>query len=1204
MVGGSSRGRKSRAPKKPGSRGRGRPSAAKDGRSKPPSIAECFLFRCTEVLDRLKKKDHYNIFLKPVNVAGYRDVIKNPMDFSTMGKKLQDQQYKSLGEFRRDLDLIWSNCLCFNGAEPNNVFSKKAIELRKVTEKLIASTRSSLEKDKEELYRWKERHRRQREQSAGLVPGAIVGMPNSVQPGLNLSLALSGAQGSNLPTLDSPVPGLSPGNALQDNRITPEAAFEYALKQLLRVQYGSNTGLYEKDRQETLPQHYIAPDGSAVQIPSVRYNPSHSHWEDLDVPRRIPKRKLDMPDAIFHKLGPRRRQNSCHPGITTSFVKVKDFVESVRCFVGNAGEIPNKIVDEFLAPELAVRDKQRNVKRRKLEAAQTQPSSQSLPSKTYSNSNTLTSGDAADQAAKSASDNVQKPAPADALMGSCKVSIFPRMVRKIAELDGEEGLAHLIGSTLTEEVKNVPISVVDFAMPFGVSLSALTEILHLAMDPRLGLNPDHVRALDEVRRSTAEIAVKISPQIRAAHGGASVLSSQEIHETQMNFSRQAEALSKAISLQQSKLNAQRRHEVQVLAESMRKRSQASIQGALSAAGDQLPPIISASAQSMLPEEHRNPLIERRLQEQNAKSIARTRNSVNAFQARNAAPPGSNSTAAAIANVLGHTTPIPAPAASAPSMQNAFMKITSGQMPPMHNSMHMGNITGNTGNPRNASASNLGTTGSRNALGFNENGRGLAPNPFFGVGEQHTKNAVPSSSQGLNSTIGLTPDAAPRTAGSNVMCHNCGVACSQAWRLGGPSGKEQLCDACGLHWDRNKIHRVHTSQPGRRGIPNRVAETVAATSAVPAGPATTSDPAPAQNRRQPQPRQPGTGRFAFSQNGTTRPSATPAMHASLMNPMKSNAPVAPSQTGGMSRGIPEHLRGLQVPLSGMMNSMPGNQHVASQIGKEIDSFSLPGLLGEDGMQRRNHGSQANNVQKFSQMNPTGPGVASSQSVPNSLGGPSVLPSSTLRRLSGQPTLTSNSQPMHLGNTPFNQNGRLRVNASTLNPNFGNLSQQISSASGQARSFNPSQSQPHDAAASNPLAGLPPFMTDNGSGLSLPPNTAGMSSMGPGVGSVGRALQGHALRPPPRDNLDSGFFSSNDQHQNPNSAPTLAADNGMAPLVPLSFDPPPSGNNGHMNREENGERKHGAEHVNTAPQIDNLFLDGASFEDGNAPPDFGF
>ncbi|KAG6888372.1 hypothetical protein C0995_008808 [Termitomyces sp. Mi166 len=59
-------------------------------------------------------------FLKPVSKAeapDYYEVIGNPMDFSTMLKKVKARQYKSKREFKDDLDLIWSNCLTYNAAE-------------------------------------------------------------------------------------------------------------------------------------------------------------------------------------------------------------------------------------------------------------------------------------------------------------------------------------------------------------------------------------------------------------------------------------------------------------------------------------------------------------------------------------------------------------------------------------------------------------------------------------------------------------------------------------------------------------------------------------------------------------------------------------------------------------------------------------------------------------------------------------------------------------------------------------------------------------------------------------------------------------------------------------------------------------------------------------------------------------------------------
>ncbi|RXW25716.1 hypothetical protein EST38_g158 [Candolleomyces aberdarensis] len=59
-------------------------------------------------------------FLKPVSkaeVPDYYDIITNPMDFSTMAKKLKNKQYKSKREFKDDLDLIWSNCYKYNAED-------------------------------------------------------------------------------------------------------------------------------------------------------------------------------------------------------------------------------------------------------------------------------------------------------------------------------------------------------------------------------------------------------------------------------------------------------------------------------------------------------------------------------------------------------------------------------------------------------------------------------------------------------------------------------------------------------------------------------------------------------------------------------------------------------------------------------------------------------------------------------------------------------------------------------------------------------------------------------------------------------------------------------------------------------------------------------------------------------------------------------
>uniref|UniRef100_A0A1A7Y2P9 Bromodomain containing 1 n=1 Tax=Iconisemion striatum TaxID=60296 RepID=A0A1A7Y2P9_9TELE len=72
------------------------------------------------VLKQLQAKDQYNIFAQPVSikeVSDYLDHIKNPMDFSTMRKQIDDHCYGSIDEFEADFNLIISNCMTYNAKD-------------------------------------------------------------------------------------------------------------------------------------------------------------------------------------------------------------------------------------------------------------------------------------------------------------------------------------------------------------------------------------------------------------------------------------------------------------------------------------------------------------------------------------------------------------------------------------------------------------------------------------------------------------------------------------------------------------------------------------------------------------------------------------------------------------------------------------------------------------------------------------------------------------------------------------------------------------------------------------------------------------------------------------------------------------------------------------------------------------------------------
>lgn len=69
------------------------------------------------LLHDLRAQSHSQAFLTRVNkrdAPDYYDVIKNPMDLGLMLKNVKSGKYRSKEAFRKDLDLIWDNCLLYN----------------------------------------------------------------------------------------------------------------------------------------------------------------------------------------------------------------------------------------------------------------------------------------------------------------------------------------------------------------------------------------------------------------------------------------------------------------------------------------------------------------------------------------------------------------------------------------------------------------------------------------------------------------------------------------------------------------------------------------------------------------------------------------------------------------------------------------------------------------------------------------------------------------------------------------------------------------------------------------------------------------------------------------------------------------------------------------------------------------------------------
>ncbi len=105
----------------------------------PPLVKEQLKF-CAHVLRSLKRHKDATPFLQPVDpvalaIPDYFDVIKHPMDFSTIQQKLNQHSYLSVETFQDDVKLVFSNCATYN--KPETIVHGMGKNLEKVFENLM-----------------------------------------------------------------------------------------------------------------------------------------------------------------------------------------------------------------------------------------------------------------------------------------------------------------------------------------------------------------------------------------------------------------------------------------------------------------------------------------------------------------------------------------------------------------------------------------------------------------------------------------------------------------------------------------------------------------------------------------------------------------------------------------------------------------------------------------------------------------------------------------------------------------------------------------------------------------------------------------------------------------------------------------------------------------------------------------------------------
>lgn len=86
-----------------------------------------------ELLNKVKKHPKAGFFATPVDpeamdLPTYRDVVKEPMDFSTVQRKLEENAYATYEEFDSDMQKIFNNAVLFN--RPQHQVARAAEEVR------------------------------------------------------------------------------------------------------------------------------------------------------------------------------------------------------------------------------------------------------------------------------------------------------------------------------------------------------------------------------------------------------------------------------------------------------------------------------------------------------------------------------------------------------------------------------------------------------------------------------------------------------------------------------------------------------------------------------------------------------------------------------------------------------------------------------------------------------------------------------------------------------------------------------------------------------------------------------------------------------------------------------------------------------------------------------------------------------------------
>lgn len=111
--------------------------------------------KCVKILDHLLNDYPIaSIFKDPVDLEAipqYKKVIKTPIDISTVRKRVKNNKYTHLDQWKKDVYLIFKNAIQFNGTESS--YGLAASYLKQATDKLIKKYLPNIEQTTKECLR-------------------------------------------------------------------------------------------------------------------------------------------------------------------------------------------------------------------------------------------------------------------------------------------------------------------------------------------------------------------------------------------------------------------------------------------------------------------------------------------------------------------------------------------------------------------------------------------------------------------------------------------------------------------------------------------------------------------------------------------------------------------------------------------------------------------------------------------------------------------------------------------------------------------------------------------------------------------------------------------------------------------------------------------------------------------------------------------